>query len=557
MVKNRTLAALLAVSVFIALLAGCAPTPAATPVPAPAPTAAPAPAPSAAAPAAPATAAPATAAPAPAPTAAPPAKADPIPITWLSFYGPETNDTYPQKFLEEKFNIKITNMLIDRMNWNDQLNPKLASGEIPDIFWLWSGTDLNNYAKQGILMEMTKEEIVAKMPGYAKCVEEIEPRLWLNATGDDGKLYGVPLYWFNGAIPQSPVYNKKWLDKLSLQVPKTMDEYVTALTKFAKEDPDGNGKDDTYGISFRGKDAFTQTMMQVFWGHGVMLDNFVPSDADPKVLERSFMTQGWKDAMTIIQKLYKDGVIDPESLTDDNLKLTQKFASGRVGVLENGNWYHWLPVSGNYRLAADNAGVELAFGHLPTMPGYYRTSAVPGGVNNSPIGMGVQVGKDQAKKDKIYEILEALHSDQETYIATVFGKEGDTYTVKDGAYIKDPKVGDAIQGGTKYGLGAFYSMFSGGKSKLLMHNDYTAEETKLRDFFLEDTNVIMPYFLGGLPSSPKYPDLSTMVTEHLIKFVTCEYNLEKDLEDFKAKYLAEGGADLTKEATALFKAQNP
>ena len=103
--------------------------------------------------------------------------AAPIDILWLSFYGPETDDTYVQKYLEEKFNVKLTNMIIDRQNWDDQLNPKLASGEIPDVFWVWGINELNNYVNQGILAEQFKEEIIEKMPGYAQCVEEIDPRL--------------------------------------------------------------------------------------------------------------------------------------------------------------------------------------------------------------------------------------------------------------------------------------------------------------------------------------------------------------------------------------------
>lgn len=480
--------------------------------------------------------------------------AKPMSIKWLSFYGPETNDTYPQKFLEEKYNVKIDNVIIDRNLWNEQLNVKLASGDIPDLFWSWGAGDVVKYKEQGVLAKVPRELVEEKMPSLTSAINELEPRLWFNSmVGDEN--YGVPLYWANGVVPQSPVYNKAWLEKIGATVPKTLDEYINVLTKFANEDPDANGKKDTYGISFRGKDALGQTMMNIFWAHGVgVADNIENSAKDGVVM--SFMTDEWKDAATVVQKLYKDGVIDPESITDDNAQLTQKFANQRTGVLENGNWYHWLPEIGGYRIAADAAGVDVEYGHLPVKEEYSRTSnVISGGVNNSIVAMGIQVEKEPEKMNKMLEIMEDLHGDKDTFIATVFGKEGDHFNVVDGAIIRDPKVGDMIMQGTKFGVGTFYGMFGSAKSLPMAEYDYAPEQLKVKEQFLQDTTVKMPMYIGSLPSSGKYPDLNNMVNENLVKFFIGELNFEKDLEDFRAKWLASGGEVLTKEANELYQSQ--
>lgn len=44
-------------------------------------------------------------------------------------------------------------------------------------------------------------------------------------------------------------WRKDWLDKLGLEVPKTLDDYEKVLTAFVEEDPDGNGKKDTAGLA--------------------------------------------------------------------------------------------------------------------------------------------------------------------------------------------------------------------------------------------------------------------------------------------------------------------
>ena len=45
-----------------------------------------------------------------------------------------------------------------------------------------------------------------------------------------------------------PFYRQDWLTKLNLQVPTTVDEYYNVATAFASQDPDGNGKKDTYAF---------------------------------------------------------------------------------------------------------------------------------------------------------------------------------------------------------------------------------------------------------------------------------------------------------------------
>lgn len=41
---------------------------------------------------------------------------------------------------------------------------------------------------------------------------------------------------------------KDWLDKLGLDVPKTLDDVVEVARAFKNDDPDGNGVDDTWGL---------------------------------------------------------------------------------------------------------------------------------------------------------------------------------------------------------------------------------------------------------------------------------------------------------------------
>ena len=45
---------------------------------------------------------------------------------------------------------------------------------------------------------------------------------------------------------------KDWLDKLGLQPPKTWDDLAKVAQAFTTQDPDGDGKADTYGLAVPG-----------------------------------------------------------------------------------------------------------------------------------------------------------------------------------------------------------------------------------------------------------------------------------------------------------------
>lgn len=43
-------------------------------------------------------------------------------------------------------------------------------------------------------------------------------------------------------------YRKDWFDALNLQSPKTLDDWYNVIKALTLNDPDKNGKNDTYGL---------------------------------------------------------------------------------------------------------------------------------------------------------------------------------------------------------------------------------------------------------------------------------------------------------------------
>ena len=73
-----------------------------------------------------------------------------------------------------------------------------------------------------------------------------------NAVSVDGHLFGFPYMEDNFHNAAFLWIRDDWLKNLNAEPPKTIDEMVALARRFTFEDPDGNGKDDTYGLGLQG-----------------------------------------------------------------------------------------------------------------------------------------------------------------------------------------------------------------------------------------------------------------------------------------------------------------
>src|SRR5690606_34606551 len=127
----------------------------------------------------------------------------------------------------------------------NKLNTMLAVTP-PDMWRDATPDGGQKYALDGLLAEMTTIVTPQTMPNYFK--------YWVNE--EELKGYGV----LAGKYVRAPIpYPKKsvrtyfirkdWLYKLNMPIPKNYDQYLETLRAFRNNDPDGNGKKDTYGFS--------------------------------------------------------------------------------------------------------------------------------------------------------------------------------------------------------------------------------------------------------------------------------------------------------------------
>ncbi|MDR0396563.1 MAG: extracellular solute-binding protein [Oscillospiraceae bacterium] len=222
--------------------------------------------------------------------------------------------------LEDKTGISITFEPIKDGDWRTKTNLMFASGDYPDlIIGGASGTvDVEEYGvAQGILIPL-EEGIDKYMPIYKE-------RLALNDSNasipaSDGHSYFIGnLTAQNINHDGNHFINKAWLDKLGLEIPTTIDELTDVLRAFKTGDPNGNGEADELPMIAADLIHQTQGVYTHFASFGVPLNNFVYAavDADDSVY---FIADapGFRAANEWLHTLYAEGLLDPESITQDS-----------------------------------------------------------------------------------------------------------------------------------------------------------------------------------------------------------------------------------------------
>jgi putative aldouronate transport system substrate-binding protein len=197
------------------------------------------------------------------------AEDEPIKISVAGYmFGPIDNEKdvitpLVEQQLKEKhgINVDIEVVYIEQANYAEILNTRLAGGTAPDVFLAQSATTLRSYYDQGVIKTWDEEFLKANAPhvyefitggaAYGDLLPYVDQ--WKAASKIDGKMCVLPSFKPDGSMPyKTLIYRGDWLEKLGVteeQLPKTVDDFVALMTRFAKDDPDGDGQANTYGMS--------------------------------------------------------------------------------------------------------------------------------------------------------------------------------------------------------------------------------------------------------------------------------------------------------------------
>lgn len=268
----------------------------------------------------------------------------PLTLTVFTTRWGNMGDTFTQnqwlKDLQKNTNVTVKWQVQSLNDWSDKKSIMLASGTLPDVILGDQSFNDSDIINNQNLFRPLDSYVDTYMPNYKAALKET-PALKQICTFPDGKMYSL-----GKTLPSrpktcnQPIINKTWLDKLGLKVPTTVDELEQVLIAFKTKDPNGNGKADEIPIT--GAKDVNMDLLNPF---GITDEN---SNAPHLLVNNGKLsyypaTDQYKQGIAWLRKLYQEGLIDPETFTQDDTMATAKYNdpnAARVGLV-----YAWTPDS--------------------------------------------------------------------------------------------------------------------------------------------------------------------------------------------------------------------
>lgn len=250
------------------------------------------------------------------------------------------------------------------------MQTRLAAGtNLPDIFVVPWGSNADKLGTDGISIPLN--DLIPKNAFYLDELLKMNPLVKKGITGFDGKIYAYPGFgegiitgvkdMETGVLEDpganiniwGPIIRKDWLEKLKLNVPTTLDEWYTVLKAFKTQDPNGNNKADEIPLS----PTFGLTDLYMFGNaSGLYMSGLEwAADSNGKVFYK-FIDPRFKELLTFLNKLYAEGLIDPEYASAEFSKTSEKINRNIIGALSA----DWMSNFASYNKTLIKSGVTTA-----------------------------------------------------------------------------------------------------------------------------------------------------------------------------------------------------
>lgn len=225
--------------------------------------------------------------------------------------------------------------------YEQKLGVAIASNQLPDITAV-DAVQLKKIIDSGMATDMTKAYQDYISPAAREFIEG-DGGMALKQCTFDGKLMALPLSTGNTDHPALLYIRKDWLDKVGLQPPKTVEDLLKISEAFTKQDPDKNGKADTYGLGLS-KELYNSGNYELTG----LLASFGAykewiRDSSGKLVYGSIQPQT-KTALEALAQMYKNGEIDQEFGVKDSGKVNESVVSGKIGMFYGAQWTPFSPI---------------------------------------------------------------------------------------------------------------------------------------------------------------------------------------------------------------------
>lgn len=328
--------------------------------------------------------------------------------------------------MEEYTNCDVEFTWVPSDGYEDKVGITLAQGEdMPMIMQVNMTANVLAAAKAGAFWDLTELlQNKEALPNLSQANENVNKSFVV-----DGKLIGV--YRARPLGRNGWGYRQDWADALGLEPPKTIEEFYNMLYQFTYNDPDGNGKDDTYGLCLC-KYMGPFDVMQTWFGCG---NGWVEQDGE---LVPVHQTKEYMEALEWFRKIYDDGLVYSDFAVRDSATWKEGVQTGECGVFVDligsakGIWDYFVDKKVPAVTGDGYASMKLMIGLAKDENSEMRSPATTG---HGGCFVITRAAKTEEDVMKCLEFLDKLN-DSEMLVLMDYGLEGINWEEQDGYLVR-------------------------------------------------------------------------------------------------------------------------
>jgi putative aldouronate transport system substrate-binding protein len=414
--------------------------------------------------------------------------------------------------------------------YTTKLNLLAAAGNLPDYFDVDLQT-LNRFAADGLIIPL--DDYLKDMKNYKKFARSSD----LEAARFQGKTFGFPNGFRPEPINQPAVstlnIRMDWLEKLKLKIPETLDELYEIIKAFTNNDPDGNSKNDTYGLGSDKSGNFDA----IFGAFGINPTFYHLRDGQ---LKSGSVLPETKEVLALLQKWYKEKLIDPEFMIIDSNQKEEKVINSKLGVYTGTSW-NLDPVSPFFKtFKATAPTAKLDSIAPPKGPKGSR------GVPEIAPGNGLMNAISTKTKDpeRWVKFLDAALDTPGEEPFAGSGVPGVDY------------IFDKAQNRFSFPKSADDLLKSGWGNPILfikvVDRRWITDQTMAKSFEIANKYVIKNESWNVVQANRDYPDLNKLWKEYFVKIISGELPIDA-WNEYVDKYYKQGGKEVEKQINEAYK----
>jgi putative aldouronate transport system substrate-binding protein len=276
-----------------------------------------------------------------------------IEVTWMTSHpNVEWNDTPFIKELQKRTGIKLIIQDVPSDAYQEKVNTSLASKDMPNMMNVNLAT-ANTYGEQGAFIPLNQH--LDLIPNFKSVIVDNPENDWYlkSYSTEAGNVYGWPIMDLQRRVNHLYMYREDIFEKNGLEVWEAGDTegFYQTLKKLKEIYPD------SVPMSSKMLNNFW-AQQQPGWGLSYASMSF---DHDTRTWSYARTTPQFKEMLDFFQKLYQEGLLDPELFTITNNDWVAKMAAPETSFVT----FDWISRMDLFRIQVGETNPEYELSPAP------------------------------------------------------------------------------------------------------------------------------------------------------------------------------------------------